>query len=320
MIKLLKYISYQFTTKRLNVFILFFVAAFSILIISKLSMLHRNTIIYNIELTSVPKDIIVTNPEDLKLRVSLETTGFSWLNFVFKTPIVSFDVNEDFKQEANLYQLNNDKVLQLLPSVLPKDYKNLEVQTEKVTIEFDQLSTKLVPVKQLFDISFENGFNTNEVITINPDSVTVIGSIKLLEAINEIETEPLILEGLNTSIKQTISLKLDDLPVAVNVSSKVVELNLNVEPFTEGKLKVPIIIKNLPLDTSITFFPKEATVNYYVPLTLYNTISVTDFEVICDYKKLSNSGNMLFPELNILNIKVKTARIKERNVEFILTN
>ena len=319
MIKLFKYLFQNLKTKRFNVFVLFFVIAFSILIITKLSASYSNSVLFKVNLLSVPKDIVLINPEDLQLNVSMEATGFSWLNIVFNNSEIDLDLQSDFFLKEKQYFNKADKTIKVLSKLLSSRFKNITIPGESFVVNFDKLSSKTVPVKNRFILNFEDGFNTNHAIKTSPDSVKVIGPQSILERVFYINTEVTNFEKVSNSLKETIVLDTDSLSASLSLSQQTVKLNVSVETFTEGEVKIPIIINNLPALTTITFFPKEATVNYYVPLSLYNSIAVKDFKVVCNYNNISSSGKLLFPELEILNSEIKTARIKEPNIDFIIT-
>ena len=319
MIKLFKYLFQNLKTKRFNVFVLFFVIAFSILIITKLSASYSNSVLFRVNLLSVPKDIVLTNPEDLQLNVTMEATGFSWLNIVFTKPVIDLNLDNDFYLKEKRYHNKAEETIKVLSKQLSNRFNKITIPGANLMVNFDKLSSKLVPVNSRFTLNFEDGFNTNQPIKTSPDSVKIIGPQSILDNVLFINTEASIFQKINSSLKETIALDIDSLSISLNVSQKNVDLNVNVETFTEGEVKIPIIINNLPANTAITFFPKEATVNYYVPLSIYNSVAIKDFRVICNYENISSSGKLLFPELEILNPEIKTARIKEPNIDFIIT-
>ena len=85
MLKLYNYLFQNLKTKRFNVFVLFFVIAFSILIMTKLSGNYSQLVVFKVNLKEIPKDIVITNKEDLVLKISMEASGFTWLSFILKT-------------------------------------------------------------------------------------------------------------------------------------------------------------------------------------------------------------------------------------------
>ena len=306
-------------TRRINVFLVFLVVAFSILIINKLSNNYTNTVRFKLNLTNIPNDIVLENVEDLNIPVRFENTGFSWLKYVFKQPILDLDFQEDFKQNTNFYSWSVIKNEGLIIKTLPRFSNNIKFVTDEIKINYDKLASKKVPVVSNIDINFMSGYNTLSDLFIVPDSVVIVGSRAEVDKIKKIKTKALNLQDISNSIVQNIELELDSLSQFVSTSTKKVKLSMAVEPFTEGIIKMPIAIINKPQDLDITFFPKYVNVSFYLPLNNYKSVTKEDFEVVCDYNKISNFGTFLKPELIIGTNKVKTARIKESKIEFIIT-
>ncbi len=319
MLKLYNYLFQNLKTKRFNVFVLFFFIAFSILIMTKLSGNYSQLVVFKVNLKEIPKDIVITNQEDVVLKISMEASGFSWLIFMFKNPEINLSLENDFDLKQQQYHYNKTKTTKQLTSKISDRFKNIKVLGENLVVNFDKLSSKLVPVKQLFTLNFEKGFNTNELIKTKPDSVKIIGPKTALDKVLFITTEALNFKNINKSLNETIVLDTSSLPSSLKLSHQTVQLEAKVEAFTEGQVKVPITISNLPKRKVITIYPKEATVNYFVPLRIYNDIVVNDFKVICNYEAITSQEKLLFPELHISNSEIKTARVKERNIDFIIT-
>ena len=89
--------------------------------------------------------------------------------------------------------------------------------------------------------------------------------------------------------------------------------------FTEGEVEVPIINKNVPQDIEINYFPKSIKVAYYVSLENYSAISTSDFKIECDFKESQQQNSSFFiPRLTIENSLVKSAKMKQDKVEYII--
>ena len=58
---------------------------------------------------------------------------------------------------------------------------------------------------------------------------------------------------------------------------------------------------------------------YYTSLDKFNEISVKDFKVVCDYGKVSNNQTFLLPELDKITQNVKSAKINQQHIDFIIT-
>ena len=79
MIKLIRFIKSILKTKRLNAFFLFFIMAFFILILVKLSSNYTNVLRFEIDFQDIPDDIVIENKEEIYLLVKFEASGFFWI-------------------------------------------------------------------------------------------------------------------------------------------------------------------------------------------------------------------------------------------------
>ena len=317
MISLLNKIKQLLRTRRINVFFVFFIIAFSILIINKLSKTYINTLRFKVEIVSIPEDIILRNLNEVTIPVQFENTGFNWIRFVFKQPKITLDLKEDFsvKDSYFAYSVTKGKIIKKLP----KYSKNIEVSLDTLKLKFDKLASKKVPVVSDVVISYAPGINSFEGLIFTPNSVTVVGSETEVNKIEKIKTSQIVLESVIKPLNKTISLELDSLPSSISVMDKTVEAKLDVQQFTEGQLKIPITLKNKPDEVTITFFPKQVTVSYYLPLKDFKSVTKTSFNAVLDYKTITLTNNYVYPELKVLTDKVKSARIKESKIEYIIT-
>ena len=113
-------------------------------------------------------------------------------------------------------------------------------------------------------------------------------------------------------------LKLPKNSKDLKFSNKSISLTATVEKFTEGALKVPVAIKNIPNNKTIKYFPKTVNVTYYTSLNNFKTISAKDFRVECDFSKTTNNQSFLLPELTKSPATVKHVKINQQHIEFII--
>ena len=102
------------------------------------------------------------------------------------------------------------------------------------------------------------------------------------------------------------------------VTDLIKQLEIEVDKFTEGTVNVPVLIKNIPQNVSINYFPKYISVTYYLPLSDYGKFQASDFKIECDYMESQNSEfTFMIAELIKIPKSVKKARLSIDKVEFI---
>ena len=104
MIKTLKsHLLSSIKSKKINVFLLFLVSAFIILIFNKLSKEYTNTLVFSIDKEHVPLEHVILNDSSNVLAITLKTHGFKWLSYYMSNPKVSIDFAKDVYRKDSAY-------------------------------------------------------------------------------------------------------------------------------------------------------------------------------------------------------------------------
>lgn len=306
-------------SKRINVFFLFFLLAFIILVLTKLSREYTNTITFNIKPENVPEEVIVLNDSTHQLKVTLTTYGFKWLNYYLKTPRLEIDFNEDVNKTEDYFIWSQAKGFSGINEQFDKNTIIKSINPDTLRFKYDTNAIKYIPVKINTEITYSPGYDILEPIKTTPDSIKVIGPKTMLSKLVSIETEPLILKNVKTPIQKTLNLKVNGIDKKVKLDYTSVQVSATVERFTEGTISVPVLITNVPKGIKLKHFPKNVNVSYYTSLEAFNTIDLMRFKVICNYKDLRGDSTYLTPLLIEQPEGVKSTRLHQKKIEFIIT-
>ncbi|NNC50202.1 MAG: YbbR-like domain-containing protein [Flaviramulus sp.] len=303
--------------KRINVFLLFLISAFVILLFTKLSKEYTNTLTFEVEKLNVPQENIILN-DSLKLYITLKTHGFKWLNYYLSKPVVKIDFDKDVYKREGAFVWNKSKAF-LNNTQFDKQVEILNISPDTLTFRFGVNAIKKVPVTINANLNFSPGYNNSSEIVSDPDSIVIVGPKSEVSKIDFLATEEITLNDIRLNLEEIAKLKLPKNQSNLNFSNNDVILKAEVEKFTEGTLKIPITIINAPKERTIKYFPKKVTVSYYVSLSDYKIITAKDFEVICDFDKINNNQTILIPEFAKIPERVKNAKISQKRIEFIIT-
>lgn len=303
--------------KKINVFILFLIFSFIILLFSKLSKQYTNTIVFGINEENVPQEAVILNDSNRALKLTLKTYGFKWLNYYLRKPKLNIDFSKDVVKKDSAFIWS--KSLSFLSNTqFDKQVQLLAMTPDTLFFKFDVNEVKKVPVKVDSDIKFSLGFDLEGGLESDPDSITVVGPKTLVDTINQISTNKLMIKDVKSDINQMVMLKLPK-NNDIKFSHKQVQVEAKIGKFTEGTVKVPVNLINVPDSLNIKYFPKVVVVSYYVSLTNFNQIKAQDFKVVCDFNKVTKNQSVLIPELTASSDLVKDAKINQNRVEFIVT-
>lgn len=202
---------------------------------------------------------------------------------------------------------------------LGQSVKIVSVKPDTLVLPFGILSTKTVPVILKSKINYASGYDTIEAVEVTPDSVKIIGAKDVIANIDFIETIPFDLSNIKTDINTSVDLEINNESERFKLSEEKVMIKANVEKFTEGTFEIPITILNKPNTVEINYFPKHIKVSYYISLKDYKEIKASDFKIECDYNEVLKSGASFFtPKLINSSDKVKSAKMKQNKVEYII--
>ncbi|TNJ43207.1 YbbR-like domain-containing protein [Tamlana fucoidanivorans] len=302
--------------RKINVFLLFFVLAFVILIFTKLSKEYTNTIPFAIQKMHVPQEYVILN-DTAKVNITLKTHGFKWLSYYFSKPKIKVDFKKDVYKEGSFFVYSKSKAY-LNNTQFDKAVELLNINPEKLTFKFDVNQVKKLPVKINTQIAFSPGYDKASNMVSEPDSIVIIGPKALVSSFSFLETEPLVLKDVRSHISQPVAINLPQNQPDLKFSHKKVVIKAGVEKFTEGAVKVPVTLINVPNGVKVKYFPKDISVSYYVSLSNFKSVTNKSFKVVGDFNNAK--GDQAFLKLEVVEIPktVRNVKLSQKQIEFII--
>ncbi|WGD34789.1 CdaR family protein [Olleya sp. YS] len=307
-----------FRSKKLNMFLLFLLLAFSILILTKLSKTYTATLSFKVNAKHTNDTHVIVDAEAITLDVTLETYGFKWLTYAFKRPELDVNFENDISKKDSTIIWNTSKGFSSINNQFGKDVKVISINPEAVAFKFDVNDVKYVPIILDANIQYAQGYNTLDEIKTNPDSIKLIGPSSTLKDIQYIKTQKISLEDIKNNINQSLQLKLDSLNKTVKTNITRTNLSIKVSKFSEDIISLPIEIINIPKGKSINYFPKQVSLSYTTSLENYNNIANQDFKVVCNFEEAIDNS-YLTPQIVKQPKDVKNTRLLQQKIEFIIT-
>lgn len=192
---------------------------------------------------------------------------------------------------GNRLIISPEDLQQLVRAELQPNTKLLGITPDKIDEVWQKLESKNVTVNPVVDISAAPQHIISEHPTISPSTVLIFGAKEVLDTIASINTEPMEIRLLNTSISKSVNLML---PSNIQCDTKSVKLTATAAPFTEKKFNSKIIIKHLPEGTSIKLFPSTVEVCANVLQKDFSTANPDEITIEFDFAK-TMSGEALVP-------------------------
>ncbi|HQU59037.1 MAG TPA: hypothetical protein PLU64_07570 [Saprospiraceae bacterium] len=257
----------------------------------KLSQTYQTQRPISFEL-EIPQEKALTELPPADMVAELEGSGWDLLFDYFSHPTVSlvYDMQDVSRLHLNRGQLRNDIAHELRTN----DIKVLEINYDNVLLELEDRNSKTVPIIIQRRLSFAPEHHLKAPIGLKPDSVRISGPNSLIDSIHFWPTDSLILKNLKSS--STVILHLQQPNREVLLSANMVEAKIEVEPFTEKTMYVPLVVKNAP--DSLRIFPDKITVTCKLGLSKYDSVSYRDFIAEADLSGISpNAPNNTVPIL-----------------------
>lgn len=306
-------------SRKLNVFGLFFLLSFCFWGLTKLSRNYTETILFDIVYENVPEEHHINLDSTKKVNVTVNAYGFNLLRYAFYKPRLEIDFSTDVAINNKTYVWNAQQNAPKINSKFKNSVDVISIQPDTLRFPFQTLTVKKVPVIPKVSVDFASGYDMLSSYEVVPDSIKLIGSKKWLTKINEVSTEKLELKNVKSNIDNSVAIEIDKTLKHVKLSQDKVTIKGEVEKFTEGTFNVPVTITNLPADVNINYFPKTIPVAYNISLNDYKSVKASDFRIECNYKDVNNTEKtFLIPQLITVPDLVKSARLKQKKVEFIL--
>lgn len=307
-----------FKSKKINIFLLFFVLAFSILVLTKLSKVYTATLAFKVK----PKDIsdthVIINSNNPELDITIQTTGFNWLRYAIKRPELDINFKTDISKKDSTLIWSVSKGFSNINKQFDKEEKIISINPDTLLFRFDVNDVKYVPIILDSKIQYAKGYNTLDTLKTVPDSVKLIGPSSVLKTISKVKTQYLELKEVKSDVNKTLLLQLDSLNKNIKTNIKQAKLMVNVSKFSEGVLDIPIQIINIPEGVKVNYFPKQVSLSFTTSLEKFNTIKSEDFNIVCDYNDASGNTT-LAPKLIKQPNNVKNIRLLQQKIEFIIT-
>jgi YbbR domain-containing protein len=249
--------------------------------------------------------------------VSVTVNGTGWQMLFSKLNDESKALTVDLRPlESNNYVALSSQIKQIS---INKDVHDV-VSFNPDTLYFDFLNrtVKRVPIKLVSNIKYQEQFAQLNNAIIKPAYVTLDGPSNRIDKITEWQTDSLIADNVN----ETIRTKLDLQPPNegnITVYPKAVDVILPVDEYTEKTLQIPVKLLNNTDYYNVKVFPEKVKVTFLTSLKRYTEIDENFFEADADLNLWKNQGYTTLPvKLIRMPPFCRIISIDPPNIDFIV--
>lgn len=248
-----------------------------------------------IPIEAEPTDFMKTN----NLQIIGDYTGTTDIRISGKRYDISDLKAEDFTASLDLTNVRRAGTYDLSVTIACKkdkvDYSLVENTQMAVTITVDEIATREFPITASApDISLPEGYYVDE-ITSNPPTVTITGSVSVLDEISRVEANAsydgstLESHEVNTglTIYKNNGSRLDNSTVKLSTENVLVNIPILIQKELPLKFRFTGVPQNFDIDTlkytmqpeSIMVAAPDGSINNLSELELEDPISLTDIRI-----------------------------------------
>ena len=307
----------NYKSGKLKLIIVFLLLAVFFWVLTKFSKEQTATVDARLKYDNLPEMTLLSEDNLKEFSFDMTANGFEFLLYRLKKPIISVNVSQFYNRISETATVSKSDFLKAINSQLDKNGSIINVSIEEIQVGLDVVASKKVPVITKTNIAFREGYKGNGNLKVVPDSVMVSGASIAIEEIDFIETELYSISNADKDIREEIPLIVDVHP-KVSVSPNQVQVNLQVDEFTQTELSLPIEVINLPAGTTIKLIPERTQVRFDVSVDDFKGISEKDFRLVCDYSTRDKSENYLLPKLLQYPIGIINVEIEDKKIDFLI--
>ncbi len=252
---------------------------------------NQYTHIFNVplEIKNIVDGKTLKEPVPEKLKAEFTGKGSDFV-FLYLSTSSSFKFELDLQNINYFYNFNLQDYYRRHPEkvILPRNMNvkfNQVVEPDSVKVELDFVGGKDIPVQPNIKLETEAGYIKSEPMTVNPESVRVMGPNFYVRQMTTIQTDSFHIRKLDRSIEADIPLKIPP-KTTLNFSHQKVKISQRVEQIGEKIIKdIPVEIINKPEHKSIELLPETISLKVSAGLSHLTKLTADDFTIRFDYQK-----------------------------------
>ena len=306
--------------RRIIIFALCLFIATALWFLNALSKDYSTTISLPVKFVNPPPNMFLTSETPAKFQMNVNAHGFSLLRHklsLSSSPII-LNLNTIFEQNdrnRNIITVQTQDLITLISEQVNIEMTINAITPKVLTLIFDSLETKTVPVKPNIQTQFKPQFYQKGKIIFSPESIRVSGPASVLGTLHYLTTELFAIKNIDSDVQKTLRIIH---PENIDIPKENVTVKLPVERFTEKEITVPIKVKNKPEDISVKLFPSEVKISFLVGMSEYENITATDFSAFVDYNKTDQNPETLEINMEMQPPFIQMIRVSPQEVEFLI--
>lgn len=298
------------------IFLFFVFVSFCFWLLQVLNDDYETELSIPLRIKNVPENVVMTSELPEELKVVVKDRGTVLVNYLLGKTL--YPVTLDFEEYADRGSLVRIPALTLnkrIASQLNQSTKMSVIKPDTLELIYTRGKAKKVPVALRGEVKADRQYYISDIVC-SPDSVMVYAPNGILDTITKAYTEELYLEQISDTTRQRIAL----MPVkGARFTPAYSDVAFYVDVYSEKVVEVPVRGVNFPEDKVLRTFPSKVQVAFQIGLSQFKSVTANDFEVVVDYKELSdNKGEKCMPVLTQFPKNIKHVRVNPKEIDYII--
>lgn len=269
-----------------------------------------------VKIENVPDSITFINDPPSTVHVTVKDKGTNlvrngWLN--------KLHMNFNFRDFADngIFHVGRNDFSTSLKAAFGNSAQITSSSVDSLYLHYTSEKGRRVPVVVVSDVTTAPGFIMANSPVPSEKGVLIFAEPQVGDTISRVYTEPVVYRNLENSTEVEVAIR----PISgVKIVPSKVKVKLPIEPLVKKESMVTISVDKMPEGKTLLLFPNMVRVEYYTPMSLYNSdlvpVDVTvDFQDVGKYK-----GNNLPVHVTVLSDYVAGVKVLEDSVEYALQN
>ncbi len=271
---------------------------------------------------SIPFEIQTTKSqaltEEVPNTIDVKVKGKGW-------DLLNILISKDLKYSLDISKLRKDSKIITEQFVnerlnLQQNVSILEINPDTISINFDKVFEKLVPLKNNIVLNLKEGYSIVGNPVLIPDSVKIQGASYLLNKIKFIPTEVKVINNVNSDIQGVVNIK-DTLSSLIKVELKQVNFRYRIQLSAEKNIDdILINVLNVPQDKEVLLIPPKLNISLRGGVEQLSQITPADVIVNIEFGKIENDTlGFVIPDL-IIPDETSLLKTEPQKLQYIIKN
>lgn len=269
-----------------------------------------------LQLTNVPKNVIITTDPPKSVKLTLKGKGSDMLvyRYLKKIQPASFPFSS-LNTSGQHVIISRTELLKLITPRLSSNVRIVSVHPEQPDFFYNNGLNKKVPVRLTGKIKANKLFYIS-AISVVPDSVQVYASKEILDTLRFAYLEPVYYRSLQDTTRIRRNFKSIR---GAKFDPASAQINVYVDQLTEKTVQVPVQWVNFPATKILRTFPSKVNITFQVGASMYRRITADNFVLVVNYADLiNNKQNKCKLQLKSLPQGVSHVRISPSEVDYVI--